>query len=259
MELHSAVNNAGINLGFDGAQTAGLRLGPYELAEEIGRGGIGKVFRAIDAVQQCEVAIKVLRDELADDPGYVGDFLQEARDASTIRHLHIGRVFGLGRDNGRYYIVMELLKGQSLDRIIEQNGPLDEPAALHIGIQVARALKAACKRHLVHGDIKPANIFLTESAGAKVLDFGLARRATTGQWASDSVLGSPYYISPERVLQNAETYHSDMYGLGATLFHALAGRPPYDGRTPYEGGVKRPFATPPRLRAVNPTITAKTE
>ena len=235
------------------------RLDHYELAEEIGRGGIGKVFRAVDTILNREVAIKVLREELARDPGFVGGFIQEARYASAISHPHVGRVFGLGQVNGCKYIVMELLQGRALDRLIAQDGPVGEPRALQIGIDVALALQAAYQRGLIHGDIKPANIFVTVNEGAKVLDFGLARRVSAGRWSSDGVWGSPYYVSPERVLQQAETYCSDMYGLGATLFHALTGVPPFDGTTHEEVALKRLTQKPPRVRTLNGHISGKTE
>src|ERR1041384_491686 len=234
-------------------------LGPYELGEEIGRGGIGRVFRALDTVLNREVAIKVLREDLARDPGVVGGFIQEARYATAINHPHIGRVFGLGQVNGCKYLVMELLLGRALDQIIAQDGPVPEERVLHIAHDVARALNATYEFGLIHGDIKPANIFVTQEAGAKVLDFGLARLANIGLCASDGVWGSPCYISPERVSQTTETEASDIYSLGATLFHALTGVPPFDGSNHEDVALKRLTEEPLPVRALNPHITARTE
>ena len=234
-------------------------LGNYELAEEIGRGGIGRVFRAVDTVLNREVAIKVLREELARDPGFIASFTKEARYAAAISHPHIGLVFGLGQVNGRKYLVMELLQGRALDHIIAHDGPLPEAQVLQIADEVAQALQAASDGGLIHGDIKPANIFVTEDAGAKVLDFGLARLANIGPDPCDGIWGSPYYVSPERIFQTTETPASDIYSLGATLFHALTGVPPFDGDNPVEVALNRLTHDAPPVRALNPAVSPTTE
>ena len=236
------------------------QLSYFELQEEIGRGGMGSVWRAKDPTLDREVAIKVLRDERAGDPKFVADFLQEARNAAAISHPHIAQVYLVGDAGGQYYIVMELLRGRSFRQILEAEGQLDEERALDVAIQVADALRAAYKRQMIHGDIKPANIFITEDQEAKVLDFGLAKLANVEVTdTGGSTWGSPYYISPERVGQKAEDFRSDVYSLGATLFHALAGRPPFDAEDPTQLAVKRLNEKPPLLRDLNPEITAKTE
>ena len=221
---------------------------------------MGFVWRAMDPTLHREVAIKVLRDEIARDPKFAADFLQEARNAAAISHPHIAQVHLVGDTGGQYYIVMELLRGRSLRQILETDGPLDEERALDITIQVAEALRAAYKQQMIHGDIKPANIFITEDQGAKVLDFGLAKLANVEVIPSGGgIWGSPYYISPERVGQRAEDFRSDVYSLGATLFHAIAGRPPFDAEDPAQLALKRLSEKPPLLRDINPRITAKTE
>jgi serine/threonine protein kinase len=239
---------------------AAPQLSYFKLQEEIGRGGMGSVWRALDPTLNREVAIKVLRDEIARDPKFVADFLQEARNAAAISHPHIVQVHLVGDYGGQYYIVMELLRGRSLREILETDGQLDEELALDIAIEVTDALRAAYTQKMIHGDIKPANIFITVDQGAKVLDFGLAKLANVEVPPSGgSIWGSPYYISPERVGQKAEDFRSDVYSLGASLFHALTGRPPFDAEDPAQLALKRLNEKPPLLRDLDPKITAKTE
>ncbi len=237
----------------------GQKLGHFNLLEEIGRGGMGSVFRAFDPTLNREVAIKVLREELANNQRFLDDFLHEARSAAAISHPHIVQIYFVGEDSGQYYIVMELLNGRTLREIIEKDGPLNEERALELTIDVTEALKAAYKNQMIHGDIKPANIMVADEVGAKVLDFGLAKLANVEVAEAAEIWGSPYYISPERVGQRAEDYRSDVYSLGATLFHVLTGRPPFDAESPDELAAKRLNEKPPLLRDLNPNLTAKTE
>jgi serine/threonine protein kinase len=220
---------------------------------------MGTVYRAFDPTLNREIAIKVLSEDLARDPKFLADFLREARSAAAINHPHIVQVHFVGQQAGQYYIVMELLKGHTLVETIKKEGPISEERVLEIAIDVAEALRAAYKSQMIHGDIKPANIFLTEDVGAKVLDFGLAKLANVEVTPSDGVWGSPHYISPERVGQRAEDFRSDVYSLGASLFHALTGRPPFDADKPEELALKRLNEKPPLLRELTPDITRKTE
>jgi serine/threonine protein kinase len=237
----------------------GSKVGHFNLLEEIGHGGMGTVYRAFDPSLNREVAIKVLRQDLASDPKFLTDFLQEARAAASISHPHIVQVYFVGEDNRQYYIVMELLKGRTLREIIEKDGPQNEERALDLTIGVTEALRAAYKNQMIHGDIKPANIMVADEVGAKVLDFGLAKLANVEVTEAKEIWGSPYYISPERVGQRAEDFRSDVYSLGATLFHVLTGRPPFDADTPEELAAKRLNEKPPLLRDLNPNFTTKTE
>jgi serine/threonine protein kinase len=235
------------------------KLGHFNLLEEIGHGGMGTIYRAFDPTLNREVAIKVLRENLARDPKFLNDFLREARSAAAISHPHIVQVHFVGQEASQYYIVMELLKGLSLREIIDKDGPLSEERALDVAIDVAEGLRAGYRNQMIHGDIKPANIFVTDDVGAKVLDFGLAKLANVEVSSEEGVWGSPYYISPERVGQKAEDFRSDVYSLGATLFHMLTGRPPFDAPKPEELAVKRLNEKPPLLRDFDPNITKKTE
>ena len=235
------------------------KLGHFKLLEEIGHGGMGTIFRAFDPTLNREVAIKVLRENLASDPKFLNDFLAEARNAAAISHPNIVQVHFVGEEAGQYYIVMELLKGRTLRDITEKDGPMDEERALDLMLNAVEGLRAAYKNQMIHGDIKPANILITENLGAKILDFGLAKLANVEVAPGQGVWGSPYYISPERVGQKAEDFRSDIYSLGATLFQTLTGRPPFEAETPEELAVKRLNEKPPLLRDLNPNITRKTE
>ncbi|HTS18332.1 MAG TPA: protein kinase [Verrucomicrobiae bacterium] len=235
------------------------KLGHFNLLEEIAHGGMGTVFRAFDPTLNREVAIKVLREDLAHDPKFLNDFLQEARSAAAISHPHIVQIFFVGEEKGQYYIVMELLHGRTLREIIEKDGPIPEEHALELTIDVVEGLRAAYRNKMIHGDIKPANVFITEDTGAKVLDFGLSKLANVEVAPSDGIWGSPYYISPERVGQKAEDFRSDVYSLGATLFQALTGHPPFEADTPEELAAKRLNEKPPLLRDLSPDLTRKTE
>jgi len=235
-------------------------LGHFQLIEEIGHGGMGTVFKALDPTLNRYVAIKVLSEKLSREPEFVENFLREARNAAAISHPHIVQVHLVDENDGQYYIVMELLKGQSLDSLIEQAGTLSEETAMQIGHDVAEALRAAYHTNqMIHGDIKPANIFVDDETGAKVLDFGLAKLANVEATTSGVIWGSPYYLSPERVGRKAEDFRSDIYSLGATLFHALTGRPPFDAATSAELALKRLNERPPLARELQPELTPQTE
>jgi hypothetical protein len=235
------------------------KLGHFDLLEELAHGGMGTIYRAFDPTLNREVAIKVLRGPCAEDPKFMEEFLREARNAAAISHPHIVQVHFVGEHQGQSYIVMELLRGRTLREIKEKDGPLNEERALDIALQVTEGLQAAYQNQMIHGDIKPANIFVTENVGAKILDFGLAKLADVEVAGSGEIWGSPYYISPERVGQKAEDFRSDIYSLGATLFDALAGHPPFDAEKPEALAIKRLNEKPPLLRSVNPQITEKTE
>jgi len=239
-----------------------VKLGHFELLEQIGKGGMAAVFKAYDPSLNRTVAIKLLDEELArEDPQFVESFIHEAQTAAAINHPNIVQIYFVGEEKGNYYIAMELLEGRSLDEIIKEEGPQSEETVLKIGIQLAGALNAAYANQMVHGDIKPQNIFITNRGVTKLLDFGLAKMANIESSAESdgSVWGSAYYISPERVGHKAEDFRSDIYSLGATLFHAMVGHPPFDADTPEDLAQKRLNEKAPMLRTINPDISVQTE
>ena len=240
-----------------------VKLGHFELLEQIGKGGMAAVFRAHDPSLNRKVAIKLLDEELArQDPQFVESFIHEAQTAAAINHPNIVQIYFVGQEGGNFFIAMELLEGRPLSELIGEMQKFDEETALKIGVQIAEALQAAYSTNqMVHGDIKPQNIFITSAGPAKLLDFGLAKMANIEDAAlSDgSVWGSAYYISPERVGHKAEDFRSDIYSLGATLFQVLTGHPPFEAETPGELAVKRLNEDAPGLRSINPDISPNTE
>lgn len=235
------------------------QLGPFQLLEQIGRGGSSEVYLANDPQHQRQVVIKILREELARDAGVVIDFIQEASTMAVLRHPNICEVYCAGEQDGWYYIAMERLLGRTLGQVIDHEGLLPEHRVLEIGTDISLALASALQLKKIHGDIKPANVFLTDSGQTKVLDFGLSRLTSIGQWTSDGVLGSPHYMSPERVQHLTETFSSDIYSLGATLFHALTGQPPFEAETLEEVAMMRLSQPAPAARSLRPDLTKETD
>jgi len=240
-----------------------VTLGHFKLLAQIGKGGMAAVFRAHDPSLNREVAIKLLDEDLVENnPQYVRNFINEAQHAAAITHPNIVQIFFVGEERGNYYIVMELLTGSSLFDIIQKKGPMGEASVLKIGLQIAGALKAAyANNQMIHGDIKPQNLFITKEGKAKLLDFGLSKMANieTASTFDGSLWGSAYYIFPERVGRKAEDFRSDIYSLGATLFHALVGRPPFEANTLEELVQKRLTEKAPSLRKINSRISTATE
>ena len=210
-------------------------LGPegrYRLVRRIGVGGMGEVWEADDTVLGRRVALKVLVQELADDPRATRRFVREARATAKLTHPNVTRVYDFGRDGGLPYLVMELLEGDTLaDRLA--GGPLPPSEAARIGAAVADALDAAHRRGIIHRDIKPSNVLLTPAGEVKVMDFGIAAAADeTHSTTGSGLYGTAAYISPERAAGQAATPAADVYSLGAVLYELLTGRPPFLGDSP---------------------------
>lgn len=217
------------------SRVARVKWGNYEILSEIGRGGMGVVYRAVDSVLQREVALKVLAPHLAGNPQYLARFMREARTAAQINHPNITHVYTAGEAGGQAYIAMELVKGQTLADQIRAQGPISSARALKTVREVAQALAAAHSAGIVHRDIKPANIMIDETGHVKVMDFGLARfqeRATAGLTASGAMLGTPLYMAPEQIQGGEVDGRTDIYALGVTLYEMLAGVPPFEADTP---------------------------
>jgi serine/threonine-protein kinase len=206
-------------------------VGRYELAEVIGRGGMGTVYRAVDRVLGRSVAVKTLPGFLADrEPTSVARFEREARAAAALSHPGVVAVYDAGTDETTRFIVMELVPGRSLEAMLRDDGPFDPARAARIAARVADALEAAHAAGIVHRDIKPANVMVADDGSVKVLDFGIARAidaATLTQTAS--VIGTAAYMSPEQALGKPADERSDIYSLGCVLYALLAGHPPFRG------------------------------
>jgi len=238
-------------------------IGNYQLLSPLGSGGMGTVYKTFDTALQRFVAVKLMRKELASNAQFVADFTREARAAATLNHPNIAQILSFGRTDeakGQYYIVMELLEGGSLDHMIETHKRVAELDVLNIGIQVASALKAAYQRGVIHRDIKPGNILFNAESQAKVVDFGLAQFAGAEEEkkSEEGIWGTPYYIAPEKLNNEREDFRSDMYSLGGTMFHALAGRPPFEANTATEVVLKHLREPALSLKTFAPDICDQT-
>ena len=235
-----------------------FQLRQFELREIIASGGMGTVYRSFDVMLEREVAVKLLKREVADDKQVVESFYREARAGAALNHTNIIHIYTFDEFEHRPYLVMELADHGSLDNRIETEGFLPELDVLDIGVKVASALQTALKHNLMHRDIKPGNILFNADGEPKVVDFGLARKAEDEHEYEAAVWGTPYYVAPEKIQRHGEDFLSDMYSLGGTLYHALTGHVPFEAETIEQvvsGHVHTPL-TPPMQ--VNPAITEPT-
>jgi len=228
-----------------------LRIGKYEILQRIGEGGSGIVYRAYQTNLGREVALKVLSQRREGEEEYLERFNREAQVAVTLNNVNIVRGLDFGYADGYHYFAMELVEGESLLSVIRREGRLPERKALDLALQMVRALEHAAKYHIVHRDIKPENILITRSGTAKLCDLGLARPILQGG-AADSQgkpIGTALYVAPEQIRRAANLdFRADIYALGATIYHALTGAPPFTGATVQEILRAHLHATPPNPR-----------
>jgi serine/threonine protein kinase len=230
----------------------------YKLLELIGQGGMGQVFKALDCNLNRHVALKVLRRELASSPEEREKLAAEARITASINHPYVVKVFSFGQDHGQFYMAMELIPNASLDDLLTLQRRVPEMQVLQIGMQIAEGLQAALDKDLIHRDIKPGNILLADAHTAKLVDFGLAIIMDEAAAAVGEIWGTPYYIAPEKLDNQPEDFRSDIYSLGGTLFHALAGRPPYEAETASMVALKQLKSQPISLQAFAPDVSSET-
>lgn len=227
--------------------------GRYRLTDRIARGGMGEVWRAADALLGRVVAVKLLREDLAVDPGFLGRFRAEARNTAALSHPGIAAVHDYGEQNGYAYLVMELIPGEPLSWILSREGALDPDRGLRYVGQAALALQAAHDAGVVHRDIKPPNIIITQGDQVKITDFGIARavgdQSLTG---TGTVMGTAEYLSPEQASGGDASPASDLYALGIVLYESLAGRRPFQGSNPVTIAMAQVSETPPALPASVP-------
>jgi len=238
-----------------GGSQRGRRLGGFEIVERIGKGAMGAVFKARQVSMDRFVALKILPRRLAQSKEFVQRFLREARSAAKLRHPNIVQAYDVGFADGFYFFAMELVDGETLSQIVRRDGPLEQNRALAVMKQIASALAAAHEVGIVHRDIKPLNIMIDKKGEVRVTDFGLAKR-TEGDinvTADGRVVGTPAYAAPE-IAKGAEAdARSDLYSLGATIFYALSGRPPFEGNNFSEVIVKQATEPAPQLATVVPS------
>ena len=228
----------------------------YEIIEKIGNGGMAMVYKAKDQVLNRYVAVKILRDEFTTDMEFIKRFEIEAQSAASITHPNIVSVYDVGNEGNLYYIVMELIRGKTLKEIIiEEQGPLPWKWSINIAIQIASALEVAHKNNIVHRDIKPHNIIITEDGVAKVTDFGIAKAVSNSTiTAFGTTIGSVHYFSPEHARGGYTDSKSDLYSLGVVLYEMLTGKVPFDADTPVSVALKHMQEEPKAPKTLNDKI-----
>jgi formylglycine-generating enzyme required for sulfatase activity len=237
-------------------------IGGFELMDKLGEGGMGAVYKAKQLSMDRMVALKVLPQALAQNDEFIERFMREARMAAKLDHINIIRGIDVGQDGNVYYFAMEFVKGKSIGDMLDEKGKLDEDEVIHIGIQVARALDHAWKEaKLIHRDIKPDNILITEKNVAKVADLGLARTTdqdSTMMTRTGVAMGTPHYISPEQARGERDIdVRTDIYSLGATFYHMLAGQTPFSGTTAAAVITKHLMEPLAPVHSINPKISEK--
>jgi serine/threonine-protein kinase len=239
----------------------GQRLaGRYDIQAELGRGGMGVVYRGFDAMLQRAVAIKVLPREFTYDPQFVQRFRQEAVLAAGLHHPGIVTIHDVGEQDGVHYIVMQLLEGVTLDAWLLSHGPMPLPQANHIVRQVAEALDYAHSRGIVHRDIKPSNIMVGPGGQATVMDFGLVRAGEgTGLTRSGTVVGTPEYMAPEQALGQPVDGRTDIYSLGVVIYKMLSGQVPFARSSAMAIAYAHVHEPPPLLREGRPDLPKSVE
>ncbi len=239
-------------------QRAMRRYRNFEIEGLLGYGGMSTVYRARDRNLQRVVALKLLLGEVTKDAQLRAALQKEAMMTASVNHANVVKIYDAGSEGETCYVAMELLEGGTLSDLIERGAAIPELRVLELGIQVAEGLNASWKRGLLHRDIKPGNVLFQDERTAKVSDFGLAvtveeaRRSQTPHW------GTPVYISPERSAQQKEDVRSDIYSLGATLFHALAGRVPFEGQNLDEVEANRARGKAPSVQEFAPQVSNET-
>ncbi len=227
------------------------RSGRYTILGEIGRGGMGIVYKAKDTVLDRIVAFKVLPDALKENPQALRNFLREAKSAAQLNHPNIVTVYDAGEQDGRYYIAMEFVDGTTIKEVIRRRGAIAPRGVLHVLVQMCEALAYAHEKRIVHRDIKTANTMWTRDRKAKIMDFGLAKVVEEVRNHTTLISGTPYYMSPEQTLGRNVDHRTDIYSLGVTVFELVTGTLPFrEGNIPYH----HVHTPPPDPRAVNASV-----
>ena len=239
--------------------TGEVVAGRYELEELVGSGGMSSVYRALDRLLERNVALKILHPHYGDDAEYVERFRREARAVAQLSHPNIVTVIDRGEADGQQFIVFEYIDGESLKQLVDRNGPLPARRAIELALQVADALAFAHQAGLVHRDVKPQNVLVTEDGEAKVTDFGIARSLDVehGVTQTGTVLGTSNYLSPEQARGQTITPATDVYSLGVVLFELLTGEVPFPGDNFVAVAMKHINEPPPPLLERRPDVPVR--
>jgi formylglycine-generating enzyme required for sulfatase activity/predicted Ser/Thr protein kinase len=237
--------------------TGSLFAGRYQIIEELGRGGMGRVYRVLDKKLSEEVALKLIKPEIAADEKTILRFRNELRTARNIGHPNVTRMYDLGEEKGSHFITMEYVRGEDLKSFIRRSGRLTVDKAATIAGQVAEGLAEAHRQGVIHRDLKPQNVMIDRDGNARIMDFGIARSVKSeGTTGGGVMIGTPEYMSPEQVEGKAVDPRSDIYSLGIVLYEMLTGRPPFTGASALSVAMKQKSERAPDPQQQNSRIPA---
>ena len=232
----------------------------YQIIKTIGEGGMANVYLAYDTILDRNVAVKVLRGDLATDEKFVRRFQREALSASSLSHPNIVEVYDVGEDNGSYYIVMEYIEGKQLKQLLKKRGKLTVSEVVDIMMQVTDGMSVAHDAYIIHRDIKPQNIMIEDNGMVKITDFGIAMAMNSTQMTqTNSVMGSVHYLPPEQANGKTATLQSDIYSMGILMYELLTGTLPYKGDNAVEIALKHLKETFPSIREILPELPQSVE
>ena len=232
----------------------------YQIIKTIGEGGMANVYLAYDVILDRNVAVKILRGDLANDEKFVRRFQREALSASSLSHPNIVEVYDVGEDNGLYYIVMEYIEGRHLKQLLKKRGKLTLGEAVDVMMQLTDGLSIAHDHYIIHRDIKPQNIMILENGMVKITDFGIAMAINSTQLTqTNSVMGSVHYLPPEQANGKGSTIQSDIYSMGILFYELLTGTLPYKGDNAVEIALKHLKEKIPSIRSIDDSIPQSVE
>ena len=232
----------------------------YQIIRSIGEGGMANVYLAHDTILDRNVAVKILRGDLAQDEKFVKKFQREANAAATIIHPNVVEMYDVGKDDDNYFIVMEYIDGQTLKNLIKKRGALTLPEVIDIMLQLTSAIECAHDKYIIHRDIKPQNILMLDDGTIKVTDFGIATAINAQELTqTNSVMGSVHYLPPEMANGSGSTIRSDIYSMGILMFELLTGKVPFKGDNAVEVAIKQLKEPIPSVTKINPEIPQSVE
>ena len=232
----------------------------YQIIRSIGEGGMANVYLAHDTILDRNVAVKILRGNLAKDEKFIKKFQREANSAATILHPNVVEMYDVGKDDDNYFIVMEYIDGQTLKNLIKKRGALTLPEVIDIMMQLTSAIECAHDKYIIHRDIKPQNILMLDDGTVKVTDLGIATATNANELTqTNSVMGSVHYLPPESANGSGATIRSDIYSLGILMFELLTGKVPFKGDNAVEVAIKQLKEPIPSITRINPEIPQSVE
>ena len=235
--------------------TGSIFAGRYQIIEELGKGGMGKVYKVLDKEINSKVALKLIKPEVAVDKKNIERFRSELKLARDISHKHVCRMYDLNKEKGNYYITMEYVSGEDLKSFIRRAAPISTARAILIAKQVCEGLTEAHRLGIVHRDLKPSNIMIDKEGNAKIMDFGIARTVRgKGITGAGVMIGTPEYMSPEQVEAKDTDQRSDIYSFGIIFYEMTTGQLPFEADTPFAVGIKHKSEIPKSPRELNAQI-----